>query len=808
LVLRANAGLAAVFMVSTIIMLAAAVPPVAAAALTVSLDTDTSVYSSGEDGHALLSGNPFASVVVEVLDSDGGLVSNSTVQLNGTGGLLLSLNSSELPPGSYTVNATMGAYGAIEGFAIVQPFIGLEVRAAGANGTGLSRATTVYYYYNGSGFNLLANVTAPNSHFSLSSNMSSIGLGAFDLEGADAAANGELQGGGGWYLFLLNGTVPGDVAALWQEDITVNASGPSGAAAAAHFTAVMNVQPLSADPAIGGSTTDWRGIPDLTNASGLVIERMLGGSPVVRVAFKQPLDLCGASTPAAVASIGTLLKTGKGSVYLDVDALPALNSSAEVRMFGLTDYGRPGILVNGVPTVMVGQTSGGPVSGLAWISVSGELAFAVSSWAEFVADGIAPYAVSVSMAEGQFTSNSTPTITFRVNDTLSGVNASTAVFAFDGNSTGLQVNLTGGWASGWYIAATANPLQDGLRIASVRVYDNIGNAALLMVSFYVDTTPPQISGPFPSAGLQTREARLQAMASFSDSLSGISGAWIFVDGVNRTTQAAVTQSRIDYTPASAFAEGWHTIRVTAFDRVGNNNTLEWSYAVDLTPPYITNSHPLNNMIVPLNDSVYVDYADNFGINANLTRVYVDGVEVTAASVISGGHMIYSPSPMFAKGVHQVGIFMCDAAGNGAVSNWSFTVDNLPPSIIINSPTNGTKYEVKAVSVSIIYYDNLNVNRSTVLIRVDGENVTSSATVSDTSLTYQTTLEWGSHKVEIWATDNSGNTGYAISSFSLVEPTIPPGLIQDVLIIAVVMMVIVGALVAVFMLGNKRKKVEV
>jgi ABC-type transporter lipoprotein component MlaA len=72
------------------------------------------------------------------------------VQLNGTGGLLLSLNSSALPPGSYTVNATMGAYGATEGFAIVQPFIGLEVRAAGANGTELSRATTIYYYYNGS----------------------------------------------------------------------------------------------------------------------------------------------------------------------------------------------------------------------------------------------------------------------------------------------------------------------------------------------------------------------------------------------------------------------------------------------------------------------------------------------------------------------------------------------------------------------------------------------------------------------------------------------------------------------------------
>ncbi len=65
-----------------------------------------------------------------------------------------------------------------------------------------------------------------------------------------------------------------------------------------------------------------------------------------------------------------------------------------------------------------------------------------------MADGIAPYAVSVSMTEGQFTSNSTPTITFRVNDTFSGVNASTAVIAVDGNSTGLQVNLTGSWASG------------------------------------------------------------------------------------------------------------------------------------------------------------------------------------------------------------------------------------------------------------------------------------------------------------------------------------------------------------------------
>jgi hypothetical protein len=53
-------------------MVAAATPSVAAAALAVSLDSDTSVNSSGEDAHAAALRNPFASVVVEVLTRTAG----------------------------------------------------------------------------------------------------------------------------------------------------------------------------------------------------------------------------------------------------------------------------------------------------------------------------------------------------------------------------------------------------------------------------------------------------------------------------------------------------------------------------------------------------------------------------------------------------------------------------------------------------------------------------------------------------------------------------------------------------------------
>ena len=265
--MRIASSSAASLVVMFILALSVSVGHVEAAPLLISLDSDTLLYSAGEDAVASLSCNPLAKVIVTVLNSTGGLVSNVTVTLNSSGKLALGLNTTVLQTGAYTVNATMGASHAQVNFSIVPAFIGLEVRAAGADGAELSRATPIYYYFNGSSFNVLANVSAPNSHFVLASNMSAIGVGEFSFIGSEARSTGPLSGGGAWYLFLLNGTVPGNSTEMGQARLSINASAGTGAAASENFTAVMNIQPLTVDPALGGATTDWRSIPDLTNAS-------------------------------------------------------------------------------------------------------------------------------------------------------------------------------------------------------------------------------------------------------------------------------------------------------------------------------------------------------------------------------------------------------------------------------------------------------------------------------------------------------------------------------------------------------------
>lgn len=806
--MRIASSSAASLVVMFILALSVSVGHVEAAPLLISLDSDTLLYSAGEDAVASLSGNPLAKVIVTVLNSTGGLVSNVTVTLNSSGKLALGLNATVLQTGAYTVNATMGASHAQVNFSIVPAFIGLEVRAAGADGAELSRATPIYYYFNGSSFNVLANVSAPNSHFVLASNMSAIGVGEFSFIGSEARSTGPLSGGGAWYLFLLNGTVPGNSTEIGQARLSINASAGTGAAASENFTAVMNIQPLTVDPALGGATMDWRSVPDLTNASGVVIERHYGGEPQVRVAFMQPIDLCMPDVPGTIQSLVSFLKTGLGRVYLNVSGIPAFNSSAQITMFGLEGFGLPGIIVDGVPTVRVGEEYGGQVSGLVWESASSQLSFAVSSWGEFVADSQAPYAVSMSMNNGQFTGDSTPTVSFVMNDTLCGVDPERVAFAFDSNATDVIFDVSGNWSAGWIISSTAAALPDGLHSAGLRVSDNLGNVAVIYVSFYVDTAPPVFSGTFPASGLITRETMLPAGVGYSDSLSGAAKAWLFLDGINYTSYSTASPGHISFIPLSALLEGAHQLRVIAFDAVGNNKTLEWGYTVDLTAPTMSYHHPDTNMIVPLNDSIYADYTDNYGVNKNLTRVFVDGVEVTAQSSIGEGHLLYTPSPMLSKGTHQAIVTLFDTAGNSATTSWSFIVDNIPPSIVISSPANGTKLETQSVSVSVMYYDNLNVVKSSVLIKMDGKDVTGQASVYESSLVYQATLEWGNHTVEVWATDTSGNTGKATAVFSMSPSTIPAGLIQDILIIAIVMLVIVAALVAVFILGNKKKRADI
>ena len=105
-----------------------------------------------------------------------------------------------------------------------------------------------------------------------------------------------------------------------------------------------------------------------------------------------------------------------------------------------------------------------------------------------------------------------------------------------------------------------------------------------------------------------------------------------------------------------------------------------------------------------------------------------------------------------EGLHDVKIIASDTVGHTVSKDFKFTVDNTPPSIVFESPINGS-------TVSGIAKVNLNVNENNLLeknwltVKLPGKTVFDNATFQ-----YDTrTLQNGQYYIEAIAEDKAGNT---------------------------------------------------
>jgi hypothetical protein len=107
------------------------------------------------------------------------------------------------------------------------------------------------------------------------------------------------------------------------------------------------------------------------------------------------------------------------------------------------------------------------------------------------------------------------------------------------------------------------------------------------------------------------------------------------------------------------------------------------------------------------------------------------------------------------------------------------------------------------------YDNLQVNETTLVIKVDGRDATSQFQVkkfgvSYFSATYNANLEYGQHTVDVRVEDTSHNVGTLNLYFTVTQPTGPSAaMIQDLITIAIIMIVVVVVLLVVF--GRSKRK---
>jgi hypothetical protein len=97
----------------------------------------------------------------------------------------------------------------------------------------------------------------------------------------------------------------------------------------------------------------------------------------------------------------------------------------------------------------------------------------------------------------------------------------------------------------------------------------------------VDSMPPVITKIESADNSGTINFKPVISADYSDAVSGIdtTTAKIYLDEIDKTLEAVITETSISYTPSTDLSEGLHAVKVIVKDRAGNQAEANWSFKV-------------------------------------------------------------------------------------------------------------------------------------------------------------------------------------------------------------------------------------
>ena len=206
----------------------------------------------------------------------------------------------------------------------------------------------------------------------------------------------------------------------------------------------------------------------------------------------------------------------------------------------------------------------------------------------------------------------------------------------------------------------------------------------------------------------------------------------------------------------------HNVTVWANDSVGNENSTSISFMIDITPPFIGITTPVNNTN-STNTNLDVNYSTS-DISTSVQACWYSNDTMSVNTTLAGCANITTVT--WSEGMHNVTVWANDSVGNENSSSITFTIDTTYPSISIISPTNNTNTTDTTLdvnyTVSDIYLDSCWYSNDT---------MTSNTTLA--SCTNITTVTWseGQHNVTVWANDSAGNENSSSATFTI--DTIPP-----------------------------------
>jgi len=341
----------------------------------------------------------------------------------------------------------------------------------------------------------------------------------------------------------------------------------------------------------------------------------------------------------------------------------------------------------------------------------------------------------------------------------------TTKYSLDG---GLEQTLTSPFdipTNGW---------DEGLHRVTVNAIDLKNHFVSREFFFTIDSTPPTITNMQPSDSSVTNDNTPTISSGYNDAHGIDPGSVVLVfDSIDVTSSATVTTSDTRYLPSTVLSDGTHNIYLEVRDTAGNLASAAWSFIVDTTPPTFEELKPADKSVIN---------NDKPGIAANLTDINaieedsvvlkINGKDVTSDTTITMSYVNYVPVLSLAEGKHTVFLEVRDTIGNLAYKTWSFTVDKTSPTIGNLQPNNISVTHDNIPMISTSFADLNNIEKNSVVLIVDGVDVTSDATVTTSGVSYtpKSPLANGKHTVSLTARDVAGNLAQVTWSFTVDTTT--------------------------------------
>jgi hypothetical protein len=146
-----------------------------------------------------------------------------------------------------------------------------------------------------------------------------------------------------------------------------------------------------------------------------------------------------------------------------------------------------------------------------------------------------------------------------------------------------------------------------------------------------------------------------------------------------------------------------------------------------------------------------------------------------------GAFLWDTSSVLCPGIYWINISVYDSASLTTYdeSNYSFEIvcpDTTPPTITEIHPLNGSTIIRKQLGIIANYIDETGINTTSVILKVDGIDVTSSANITETGISYDPPIsfEEGVHTVYLEVSDNSSNHNKASVTWSFTFDDSPTG----------------------------------